>query len=144
MRGRDPYKSNIAGDYEVNCTLCELDAVFSPNDKRSAAKTPFTPDLVRGIHGYYDKKFIGKGFETIYDEISGAGSDTMSNDAAAQQAQANSNKSQNSQSSQPPQSSQGGQGKGNSGQQNGQSPKKSGAWKAGAEAAVKAWRDAQK
>lgn len=120
MRERDHYKSNIAADYEVNGTLTAMEPEVLPADvwKNMGAK---------GANGFYDKKYEGWGFEAIYDDISVGNNGSMDN---SQQGQGQGQGQQ-------------GQGQGQSGSSSNQDDysKKSDEYKAGWEAAVKAYNE---
>lgn len=97
----DHMKSNIAADYEVNGSLVDMGLI---------------PERVwKEIHGFYDPKFSGKGYETIYDECNKSAQNSMKNQQ------------------QPPQQ-QGGQGQGD--QQSDEWSQKSADYQAGWEQAM--------
>lgn len=86
----DHYKSNIAGDYEVNGWLVNVGLV--------------KPEHISKINALYDPKYKGWGYEKIYDSIPNKDEGTMDNSGQSQQAQKN-QQGQNGQN-------QGGQGSG--------------------------------
>ena len=116
IRERDHYKSNIAADYEVNGTLTEMEPEVLPPDVWNNMGA-------EGANGFYDKKYVGWSFEAIYDDIKDSKKDNMSNQD---------------------QNQQGGNGQGQSQGQNKSSDQyasKSDEYKAGWEAAVKAYQE---
>ena len=60
-RGDDPFKSNIAADYECNITIADMGMIRYDTIKNMK------------IGPLIDKKFSGKGYETIYDELEKTG-----------------------------------------------------------------------
>lgn len=96
---RDSYKSNIAGDYECNVTLCNIEAA-------GQGRALFRPESIKKLGALYDAKYKDWGFEKIYDDISASDGDgNMSNNG--QSKDANKNSDQNAQGNQG-QNSQGG------------------------------------
>ncbi|NJO90551.1 MAG: hypothetical protein HC831_17505, partial [Chloroflexia bacterium] len=53
---RDPQKSNIAADYEVNGVI--IDTI-----------SDFDEAFIKSIHGLYDKKYVNDSFEQIYNDL---------------------------------------------------------------------------
>lgn len=140
LRGRDMNRANIAGDYEVNCTLCEIPA-------KGHTRALFTPDVVHKLRGYYDAKYINKSFETIYDMISADKSSKMSNDDQSSDAAQNQNQAANSQEN-PNQKQQDNKDAAQKKQEDQQKKKeqqaKSAAYQAGVKAAAEALRKLKK
>lgn len=58
-RGDDHFKANIAGDYECNITISDMGMVRY--------------DTIKNMKAFIDKKFSGKGYESIYDELKATG-----------------------------------------------------------------------
>lgn len=89
-KGDDPYKSNIAADYECNITLVEMGM--------------FKFDTIKNLGAFIDKKYANMGYEAIYKDCTSKNDGTMSNSNQSQQAdkqsQQNSNSSSNNGQSQ--------------------------------------------
>lgn len=56
IRRDDMMQANLAGDYECNYTITELNLIDE--------------GTIKNLGAYYNKKFIGMGYEAIYDDIS--------------------------------------------------------------------------
>lgn len=74
-KGHDPYKSNVAADYECNITLSNI--------------KPFDFNLIKNIGGFIDKKYQGWGYESIYNDVSVPNNGNQDNSDQAQQAKQN-------------------------------------------------------
>lgn len=74
-RGHERKRSNIAADYECNSFIVDTDLVDESH--------------LHKLKAYYDSKFSGMGYETIYDKIGSGGSDSMSNDKEKKNAEKN-------------------------------------------------------
>ena len=131
IKGRDPNRSNIAADYEVNVTLCNIEA-------NGSKRMLFDRKVVDGIRGYYDDKFKDMGFETIYDMIGTDSGNNMSNQQQSGQAGKNSDQSKQNQPTQGQSGSSGGSSGGSGGKKN--STPKSDAYKAGWKKAIEDYR----
>ena len=91
----DPYKSNIAGDYEVNCFINDIGLIKAADQKK--------------IGALYDAKYSGWGYEKIYADNPKGPNDKMDNSDQGQGAEKN---QQGQQGNQGQQGQQGG-GQGN-------------------------------
>lgn len=58
-------RSNIAADYEVNASLVDIGL--------------FKETTVQKLKGLYDKKYVGWGYEKIYDEVKNSNGQSMDN-----------------------------------------------------------------
>lgn len=107
---RDPWLSNLAGDYECNITLCNIEAA-------GQSRSLFQPKTVQALGGLYNEKYKNWGFEKIYDDVSASdGKGDMSNNAESKDAKGNSNQNAQNQQGGGPGDSQGDDNQGGGGQ----------------------------
>lgn len=78
-RGHEPHRSNIAADYECNCTLSDL----------KGGMALFKKSTIKNLGAYIDDKYVGWGYEKIYDVVGNESKDSQDNSDQGQQAQNN-------------------------------------------------------
>ena len=84
-KGHDPERSNIAADYECNITLSDLDYGL------------FKYSTIENMKAYIDKKYLKKGYEFIYNDISKKSDSNMNNSDEANKAEQNQDNKSNKQ-----------------------------------------------
>lgn len=84
-KNHDPEKSNIAADYECNITLSDLDYGL------------FKYSTIENMKAYIDKKYLKKGYEFIYNDISKKSDSNMNNSDEANKAEQNQDNKSNKQ-----------------------------------------------
>lgn len=83
-KDHDPFKSNIAADYEVNCWINDVGLIKASVQQK--------------IGAYYDAKYSGWGYEKIYaDNPKAKNSNNMDNSGESKNAQKNQQNSQQNQ-----------------------------------------------
>jgi predicted metal-dependent peptidase len=92
-KNHDHKKSNIAADYEVNAWIADIGLI--------------RPETIKKLGALYDKKYVGWGYEKIYDDNPSGPTNSMDNSNQSKNAQNQQNKNQ-----------QGGSGSGAGGGQN--------------------------
>lgn len=103
-KNHDHKKSNIAADYEVNAWIDDIGLIRA--------------ETIKKLGALYDKKYVGWGYEKIYDDNPSGPTNSMDNSSQSKDAQNQQNKNQ-----------QGGSGSGSGGQ--GQNQQYSADYKAG-------------
>ena len=104
-KNHDHKKSNIAADYEVNAWIDDIELIRA--------------ETIKKLGALYDKKYVGWGYEKIYDDNPSGPTNSMDNSSQSKDAQNQQNKNQ-----------QGGSGSGSGGGQ-GQNQQYSADYKAG-------------
>ena len=117
-RGDDHFKANIAADYECNITVSDMGMI--------------SYDTIKNMGAFIDKKFSGKGYESIYDELKATGGFPS---------QSQTGNMQGNDGSTPKQGQPGQQGQPGSGSQGGKQAPKSQAWKDGWNKAIRDYKN---
>lgn len=117
-KNHDPYKSNIAADYECNITLVDVGL--------------FKMGTWKKLDAYVDKKYSGWGYEKIYADCSSKSTDPMSNQQQSKDAEKrDANQGGDSQGSKGSSGSKGNRGGQGGSSQSDPAPEMSDAYKAG-------------